>query len=95
MPPMRPNSAIIVAVVTGTEVYNKQTNFSVLFLTVKNATPKGGEAFLFSKEDSINIKALISTEDYKNANIKSNNTITVEAKKVSVDMWRIIKFIST
>lgn len=92
---MKPNSAIIVAVVTGTEVYNKQADFSVLFLTVKNATPKAGEAFLFKKGDNINIKALISTEDYKSANIKSNNIITVEAKKVSIDMWRIVRFIST
>ncbi len=93
MPQMKPNSAIVEATVTHVEAYSMQTDFSVLWLNVKSAKPKADMAFMFDKEKDRCIKALVNTQEYINAHIKSNS-ITAELKKVSTDMWRITSFIS-
>ena len=90
MPQIKPNSAIVVATVTHIEIYSKQSDFSILSLKVKSATAKADEDFLFDK-GSNDMKALISNNEL---HVKENNIITVEVKKVSIDLWRIIRFIS-
>lgn len=91
MPQIKPNSAIVVATVTHIEIYSKQSDFSILSLKVKSATAKADEDFLFDKGSNDLMKALISNNEL---HVKENNIITVEVKKVSIDLWRIIRFIS-
>lgn len=94
MSQIKPNSAIVEAEVTGIQAYSRQADFSVLLLHIKSASPKADETFLLDREKDSSIKALISNEAYKSAHIKDNTIIMVEVKKVSVDLWRITRFIS-
>ncbi|MCC6288040.1 MAG: hypothetical protein IT249_09150 [Chitinophagaceae bacterium] len=93
MPSIRPNSAIVVAIVTHTEAYSRQSDFNVLSLNVKNASPKKDEPFLFNEKEDCNLKALISKEVCKSAEINEQATIKAELKKVDTGLWRIIKLI--
>lgn len=93
MPQMKPNSAIVEARVTHIETYSRQDDFNILSLDVKKALPKEDEGFMFDKEKDACIKALVSKEAAETAHLKDNIVITVELKKVSIDLWRIIKFV--
>lgn len=95
MPQIRPNSAIVVAQIIHIESYSRQSDFSVLLLNVKSAKPRANEPFMFDETKDVHIKALVNTGEYMDACIKENSTVTVEVKKVSFDLWRIIKFIAT
>ncbi|MFT3949387.1 MAG: hypothetical protein QM763_20655 [Agriterribacter sp.] len=93
MPPIRPNSAIVVAIVTHTETYSRQSDFNVLSLKVKSASPKKDEPFLFNEKEDNNLKALVSKEICKSADINEKVTIKAELKKVDTGLWRVIKLI--
>ncbi|MBN8785909.1 MAG: hypothetical protein J0I84_02335 [Terrimonas sp.] len=93
MPPIRPNCAIIVAIVTHTETYSKQSDFNILSLDVKSASPKKEEPFLFNEKEDNKLKALISKESCISADINEKATIKAELKKVDPGLWRIIKLI--
>lgn len=93
MPPIRPNCAIVVAIVIHTETYSKQKDFTVLSLDVKSAAPKKDEPFLFNEKEDSNLKALINKEICISANINEKSTIKAELKKVDTRLWRIIKLI--
>lgn len=93
MPQMKPNSAIVVATVTHVEIYSKQHDFSLLSLNVKSASQNGDDNFLFDQKKDADIKALVKNEEYISAHVKNNTIIKVVVKKVSIDMWRIIRFI--
>jgi len=91
---MIPNIALITAVITDIEPYAQQTDFSIMLLAVKHAAKKSGSAFLYKADEEENIKALISNEKCEQANIKVKDVVTIEANKVSIDLWRVADIIS-
>lgn len=90
---MAPNSALITAVIAAIEPY-VQNDFSVLVLRVKNASKKGSAAFMYNASEETSIRALISNEKRDKANIKAKDSITIEASKVSINLWRITEIVS-
>ncbi|MFT3748517.1 MAG: hypothetical protein QM768_09385 [Agriterribacter sp.] len=93
MPQVRPNCAIVVAIVTHTETYSKQKDFNILSLDVKSASPKKDEPFLFNEKEDNKLRALISKETCISGDINENTSIKAELKKVDTGLWRIIKLI--
>ena len=91
---MAPNSAVITGVVTGIESYVQQDGFSVLSLQVKNASQKKDAAFIYNKAEEKSIKALISNDRIKQSNVKMKDMLTIEANKVSINLWRVSEVVS-
>lgn len=90
---MAPNSALITAVITAIEPYI-QNDFCVLVLRVKKASKKKDAAFMYNASEEAIIRALISNEKRDKASIKTKDTVTIEASKVSIDLWRITQVFS-
>jgi len=91
---MTPNIALITAVITDIEPYAQQADFSIMLLAVKHAVKKTGSAFLYNAAEEEHIKALISNEKRDQAKIKTKDVVTIEASKVSIDLWRVADIIS-
>ncbi|MFT3703244.1 MAG: hypothetical protein QM802_12780 [Agriterribacter sp.] len=91
---MAPNIAVITAAVTGIEPYSQQDGFSILSLQVKNASPKKEVAFIYNKTEEKNIKALVSDDKIKQSKLKVKDIITIEANKVTINLWRVSEIVA-
>ena len=85
---MAPNSALIKANVSRIEAYGSQPGYSLVHLDVNEATQKKEESFLYNHQDDKQIKVLVSNQKIGELNLKENDNIEGELKKVNFDLWK-------
>ena len=85
---MAPNSALVKATVSKIKAYEKQAGYSIVHLDVKEASQKKEEPFLYNHEEDKQIKVLVSDQKLGELNLKVNDNLQGEIKKVNIDLWK-------